>query len=81
MTALRRLAKRVLRTALSWASVAAIPLGIVLGLSGWMTLGALLVLGGVVAYCVVDPILMLLDLMPEKRGRRETRGGLDRSAR
>jgi predicted MFS family arabinose efflux permease len=73
--ALRRLAKRVLRTTLSWASVAAIPLGIILGLTGWMTLGALLVLGGVLAYCVVDPILMLLDLMPEKHQGRGTQGG------
>jgi hypothetical protein len=65
--AVRRLVKRLLRTVLSWTSVAAIPLGIVLGLSGWMTLGALLVLGGVLAYFLVDPILMLLDLMPTSR--------------
>lgn len=62
--------RRVLRAALSWMSLLAIPLGIVVGLKGYRTLGALLVLGGTLAYFLVDPILMLLDLMPAKKSQR-----------
>jgi hypothetical protein len=62
--------KRLLRMALSWASLLAIPLGIVVGLKGFRTLGALLVLGGTLAYFLVDPILMILDLMPSRKSRR-----------
>ena len=62
--------RRLLRAVLSWASLLAIPLGIVVGLKGYRTLGALLVLGGTLAYFLVDPILMILDLMPSKRDRR-----------
>jgi hypothetical protein len=62
--------RRLLRATLSWASLLAIPLGIVVGLKGYRTLGALLVLGGTLAYFLVDPILMILDLMPAKRDRR-----------
>jgi len=51
-------------------SLLAIPLGIVVGLKGYRTLGALLVLGGTLAYFLVDPILMILDLMPAKKSRR-----------
>jgi hypothetical protein len=47
----------------------AIPLGIAVGLMGYMTAGALLVLGGTLAYFLVDPIMLLLDLKPP--GRRE----------
>ena len=61
--------RRLLRAALSWASLLAIPLGIVVGLKGFRTLGALLIMGGTVAYLLVDPILMFLDLMPAKRTR------------
>jgi len=49
----------------------AIPLGLGLGLSGHMTLGALLVLGGTVAYFLVDPIMMILDLFPGGDARRD----------
>ncbi len=42
----------------------AIPLGLGLGLKGLRTLGALLILGGTIAYFLVDPILFLLDLAP-----------------
>ncbi len=59
--------RRMLRAALSWMSLLAIPLGIVVGLSGYRTLGALLVLGGTLAYFLVDPILMIFDLMPAKK--------------
>ncbi len=62
--------RRLLRAALSWMSLLAIPLGIVVGLKGYRTLGALLVLGGTLAYFLVDPILMILDLMPAKKDPR-----------
>jgi len=65
--------RRLLRAALSWTSLLAIPLGIVVGLKGYRTLGALLVLGGTLAYFLVDPILMILDLMPAKRDRRRAK--------
>lgn len=60
----------VIRGTLSWASLLAIPLGIGLGLSGHMTLGALLVLGGTLAYFLVDPILFILDLKPSGESKR-----------
>lgn len=56
--------RRVVRGVLSWASLLAIPIGIAVGLMGSMTLGALLVLGGTLAYFLVDPIMLLLDLKP-----------------
>jgi len=60
----------VIRGMLSWASLLAIPLGIGIGLSGYMTLGALLVLGGTLAYFLVDPILFILDLKPSEGSKR-----------
>jgi hypothetical protein len=66
---IKRIAGKLVRGALSWASLLAIPLGIGIGLAGWRTLGALLVLGGTLAYFLVDPILMVLDLMPRKDSR------------
>ena len=36
-----------------------------------MTVGALLVLGGTVAYFLVDPIMMMLDLFPDGDARRD----------
>jgi hypothetical protein len=60
---------RVFRAALSWMSLLAIPLGIGVGLTGYRTLGALLVLGGTLAYFLVDPIMMLLDLLPSRASR------------
>ncbi len=65
--------KRLFRAALSWASLLAIPLGLVVGLKGYRTLGALLVLGGTIAYFLVDPILMLLDLMPSGQSKKRSR--------
>ncbi len=62
---------RLIRGMLSWASMLAIPLGLGLGLAGHMTLGALLVLGGTVAYFLVDPIMMILDLFPDGDTHRE----------
>lgn len=73
LEALKRLARRVLRTILSWASLLAVPAGIALGLSGWKTLGALLIFGGGICYFLVDPILMVLDLMPKGRNENVTR--------
>jgi len=60
---------RVIRAALSWMSLLAIPFGIGVGLAGYRTLGALLVLGGTLAYFLVDPIMMLLDLLPSRTSR------------
>jgi hypothetical protein len=63
---------RLVRAVLSWASLLAIPIGLVLGLKGYRTLGALLILGGTIAYFLVDPILMLLDLMPSGESRKRS---------
>jgi len=60
---------RIFRAALSWMSLLAIPLGIGVGLAGYRTLGALLVLGGTLAYFLVDPIMILLDLLPSRTSR------------
>lgn len=68
---LRSGAGRLLRGTLSWASLFAIPLGIGVGLTGHMTLGALLVLGGTLCYFLVDPILFMLDLRPSKETERD----------
>lgn len=65
--------RQVIRGMLSWASLLAIPLGIAVGLNGFMTLGALLVLGGTLAYFLVDPIMLLLDLKPPDRPERDSR--------
>jgi hypothetical protein len=64
--------KRLIRAALSWASLLAIPVGLVVGLKGYRTLGALLILGGTIAYFLVDPILMLLDLMPSSESKKRS---------
>ncbi|MFB3816076.1 MAG: hypothetical protein ACE147_00310 [Candidatus Methylomirabilales bacterium] len=75
LEAVKRLARRVLRAILSWASLLAVPVGIGLGLAGWKTLGALLIFGGGLCYFLVDPILIVLDLMPkdqERTVRRKT---------
>ena len=65
--------RRVIRGVLSWASLLAIPLGIGVGLMGYMTLGALMVLGGTLAYFLVDPIMLILDLKPTEDRERERR--------
>ncbi len=70
MDALKRLAKRMLRAVLNWASLLAIPVGIGAGLHGWRTLGAFLILGGTACYFLVDPVLMLLDLFPKDVKRK-----------
>ena len=62
----RRTLGHVVRFVMNWASLLAIPTGIVAGLKGYRTLGALLVLGGTLAYFLVDPILILLDLLPKE---------------
>jgi hypothetical protein len=73
LVGVKRVVVRVVRFVLSWASLLAIPTGIVVGLKGYRTLGALLVLGGTLAYFLVDPILILLDLIPSRRTRSRTR--------
>ncbi len=65
--------RRAIRGVLSWASLLAIPLGIGVGLMGYMTLGALMILGGTLAYFLVDPIMLLLDLKPTEDRERERR--------
>ena len=67
---LRRGVRRLLRGVLSWASLLAIPLGIAAGLNGYRTLGALMVLGGSLAYFLVDPIMFILDLKPVESSER-----------
>ncbi len=63
--------RRVIREILSWASLLAIPLGIGVGLMGYMTLGALMVLGGTLAYFLVDPVMLILDMKPTQDRERE----------
>ena len=70
---LRQGVRRVIRGVLSWASLLAIPLGIGVGLMGYMTLGALMVLGGTLAYFLVDPIMLILDLKPSEDRERDRR--------
>jgi hypothetical protein len=70
---LRRGVRRAIRGVLSWASLLAIPLGIGVGLMGYMTLGALMVLGGTLAYFLVDPIMLILDLKPTEGREGERR--------
>ena len=77
---LKRGVRRVIRGTLSWASLFAIPLGIGVGLMGHRTLGALLVLGGTLAYFLVDPILFILDLKPSEEPEQQ-QGGQRRSGR
>jgi hypothetical protein len=78
--AFRRAIRRAVWGILSWASLFAIPLGIGAGLMGRMTLGALLVLGGTVAYFLVDPIMFILDLKPSEEPEQQ-QGGQRRSGR
>ncbi|HEX7548693.1 MAG TPA: hypothetical protein VF417_06860 [Candidatus Methylomirabilis sp.] len=71
---IKRGLRRVLRTLSNWTSLLAIPCGLVVGYNGHRTLGALLILGGTLAYFLVDPILMVLDLV--RSGRPDPdRGG------
>ena len=70
---LKHIVGRVVRSVLSWASLLAIPLGVAFGLMGFMTVGALLVLGGTLAYFLVDPIMLVLDLLPARKSERNSR--------
>jgi len=71
--------RRLARGLLSWASFLCIPIGMVLVVAGWHGLGGLLIVGGILAYFLVDPILFLLDLVspkgrdPEDEGSSEAR--------
>ena len=74
---IKRGLRRVLRVLFNWASLLAIPCGLAVGYNGHRTLGALLILGGTFAYFLVDPILMVLDLV--RSGRPDSdRGGQQR---
>ncbi|HEV8663293.1 MAG TPA: hypothetical protein VGT06_09170 [Candidatus Methylomirabilis sp.] len=66
--------RRVARGLLSWASFACIPIGMVMVVAGLPGLGGLLIIGGILAYFLVDPILFLLDLASPKGEDREGRG-------
>ncbi|MBI4414351.1 MAG: hypothetical protein HY576_08255 [candidate division NC10 bacterium] len=63
--------RRLARGLLSWASFACIPIGMVVVVSGFQTLGGLLIVGGILAYFLVDPIMFLLDLVSPKGGDTE----------
>jgi hypothetical protein len=63
----KQLIRKIIRAILSWVSLLAIPIGIGVGLKGYRTLGALLIFGGTAAYFLVDPILMVLDLLPSSK--------------
>jgi hypothetical protein len=74
---IKRGLRRVLRVLFNWASLLAIPCGLAVGYNGHRTLGALLILGGTLAYFLVDPILMVMDLV--RSGRPDSdRGGPQR---
>ena len=74
---IKRGLRRVLRVLFNWASLLAIPCGLAVGYNGHRTLGALLILGGTLAYFLVDPILMVMDLV--RSGRPDPdRGGPQR---
>lgn len=73
----RRL-RRVARGLLSWASFACIPIGMVMVVAGLPGLGGFLIIGGILAYFLVDPILFLLDLASPKREDTEGRGSSQR---
>jgi hypothetical protein len=64
---IKRGVRRALRALFNWTSLLAIPCGLLIGYNGHRTLGALLILGGTLAYFLVDPILMLLDLVRSVR--------------
>ena len=66
--------RRVARGLLSWASFACIPIGMVMVVAGLPGLGGLLIIGGILAYFLVDPILFLLDLASPKGEDGEGRG-------
>ncbi|HEU5393565.1 MAG TPA: hypothetical protein VFV36_02065 [Candidatus Methylomirabilis sp.] len=70
--------RRVARGLLSWASFACIPIGMVMVVAGLPGLGGLLIIGGILAYFLVDPILFLLDLASPKGEDREGRGSSQR---
>jgi hypothetical protein len=74
---IKRGLRRVLRALFNWASLLAIPCGLVVGYNGHRTLGALLILGGTLAYFLLDPILMVLDLVRSGRSDPD-RGGSQR---
>jgi hypothetical protein len=68
---IRRGVWRLIRAMFNWASLLAIPIGLVVGYKGHRTLGALLILGGTLAYFLVDPILMFLDLVRPDRSNAD----------
>ena len=70
---IKRALRGLLRALFNWASLLAIPCGLAVGYNGHRTLGALLILGGTLAYFLVDPILMVLDLVRSGRSDPDRR--------
>ena len=62
---------RVVRTLLSWMSFVCIPVGMVLVVAGFANLGGLLIIGGILGWFLVDPIMFLLDLASPKGGESD----------
>lgn len=63
--------RRLVRTLLSWMSFVCIPFGMLLVVAGFPSLGGLLIIGGILGWFCVDPIMYLLDLASPKGGEGE----------
>ncbi|MBI2081823.1 MAG: hypothetical protein HYY54_05695 [candidate division NC10 bacterium] len=57
-----------MRTLLSWMSFVCIPAGMLLVVAGFPGLGGVLIIGGILGWFLVDPIMLLLDLASPQRG-------------
>ena len=63
--------RRVVRILLSWMSFVCVPVGMLLVVTGFPGLGGLLIIGGILGWFLVDPIMFLLDLASPKGGEGE----------
>lgn len=66
--------RRAVRTLLGWMSFVCIPVGMLLVVAGFANLGGLLIIGGILGWFLVDPIMYLLDLARPKGGKSEGEG-------
>lgn len=66
--------RRIVRTLLSWMSFVCIPAGMLLVVAGFPGLGGVLIIGGILGWFLVDPIMLLLDLVSPQRGETEGEG-------
>jgi hypothetical protein len=71
--------RKIVRTLLSWMSFLCIPAGMFLVVTGFPGLGGVLIIGGILGWFLVDPIMLLLDLASPQRG--ETGGDRSRQGR